>query len=305
VPATGAWFTVVGVVASVHDTSLAAPPTGILYLPDVADPDSNRSPAARIVGLTVRTNGDPRALSTVVQRAILGVDRSLPAFNVEAMGDVVGESLARLTFVMVLLAIVAGVALTLAAVGLYGVIAYVVSLRTKEIGVRIALGAQPAGVSRMVARQGVALAAAGVIAGTAVFLFVTRFLGAWIAGVGNVDATTLAIVAGLLLAVALCASWLPARRAAQVDPIRALGGTDVVDRNARVAVKNGPRLESFCRSGNRAFAVGRDTRRRLALRCVHRRREAGSVWIRCGRPDRRRRVACSHAHQLPNRQVAL
>jgi predicted permease len=224
-PLGGAWYTVVGVVGTVHDTSLASPPTGHVYLPQVVPPDTNQSMVDRRFALVVRTT-DARAGSAAVvravQHAVHGLDPSLPAFDVGALAMLVERSTARIRFVMIVLAVAATVALALAMVGIYGTLGYLVSLRTKEIGVRIALGATPASVARLVTRQGIALTALGILAGGALFAALSRFLRTMLFGVRAGDPVTIAAVAAGLLVVALLASWLPARRAAAVDPMEAL-----------------------------------------------------------------------------------
>lgn len=219
------WFTVVGVVGTVRDTSLAgAPSGGIVYMPDVIPADTNLSLVARTMALTVRTRGDPRALSGSLERALADVDKSVPAFNVGPMSDVVEQSVARLSFVMTLVAVTAVVSLLLAAVGLYGVLAYMVSLRGREISVRLAMGALPSGVARLVSGQGAALAGIGVSAGIIILFLTSRLLRSLVAGVDRPDLVTVLIVSTALLGTAVLASWIPARRAARIDPARALSG---------------------------------------------------------------------------------
>ncbi|HTD61983.1 MAG TPA: FtsX-like permease family protein, partial [Gemmatimonadaceae bacterium] len=213
----GTWFTVVGVVGSVHDTSLAAPMTGQVYFPQVHSPDPTFAQVTRTLGVTVRGGS-----TSDLREAIHGLDRTVAVFNVSVMSEVVSRSMARLSFVMLILAVAAGVALSLAAIGLYGVIAYTVTLRTSEIGLRIALGAEPRRIARLVTYQGTALAGLGVVAGLGVFAVVSHVLRSLVFGVGTVDAMTVLAMAAVLLAVALGASWFPARRAARIAPVLAL-----------------------------------------------------------------------------------
>ncbi len=217
-------YTVIGVVGAVRDTSLAAPPNAILYFPQAPFADTNQTSVTRFFAVVTRTTGDPRALIPSVQRAIADVDKSLPAFGVAAMSDTVEQSMGRLSFVMTIIGVTAGVALLLAAIGLYGVLAYIVSLRSREISVRLAMGAMPATVARLVTRQGAALAGAGVVVGVVVFLASSRLLRSALVGVERPDVLTIAVVTSVLMAIALAASWVPARRAARVDPARALSG---------------------------------------------------------------------------------
>ena len=125
---------------------------------------------------------------------------------------------------MTIIGVTATVALVLAAIGLYGVLAYIVSLRSREISVRLAMGAMPATVARLVTRQGAGLAGAGVVAGVAVFLASSRLLRAALVGVASAGCADDLVVTAVLMAIALAASWIPARRAARVDPARALSG---------------------------------------------------------------------------------
>ena len=150
------------------------------------------------------------------------LDPTLPTFDARPLAVIVRASTARLAFVMVMLGVAAGVTLLLGVVGLYGVIAFVVSLRTRELGLRIALGATPWGVAAMVARRGLELAALGAIAGTIVSALVARFLRAFLFEVTPLDPAILAAAIVVLTACALAASWIPARRAARLDPSSAL-----------------------------------------------------------------------------------
>ena len=150
------------------------------------------------------------------------LDPTLPVFDVRPMRSVLEASTAQLSFVILVLGAAAAVTLLLGAIGLYGVMAYVVTLRTKELGVRIALGAQPSAVAGMMTRQGLALTALGVAAGLGFFALVARFLRSLLYGVTPNDPVTLAGASALLVLIALLASWIPARRAARVDPAEAL-----------------------------------------------------------------------------------
>lgn len=220
-----ATYTVVGVVETVLDSSLSAPPLSHAYFPIVPAADTGKD--RDLIGMStlsfvVRTAGDPLPLAAVARRAVADLDPALPVYHLRAMDEVVARSYARLTFTLVVLAVAAGAALVLGAVGLYGVVAYIVSLRSREIGVRIALGAQPGAVGRSVARQGVSLALAGAGAGLVLFLLTARVLRVFLFGVEPTDPVTLVVVTMTLVVVAAAASWVPARRAARIDPVEAM-----------------------------------------------------------------------------------
>jgi putative ABC transport system permease protein len=174
------------------------------------------------LAVKARAGIDPLTLVDSVREAVWSIDPKLPLAQVRTMEDVVERSMARVSFTMFLLAIGAVVALTLGAVGIYGVISYIVSQRTQEIGVRMALGAQRGEVSGMVLKEGLALALVGIGLGLAGALFVTRFMRALLFEVSTTDPAMFAAVPVLLAAVALLASYLPARRAAGVEPLEAI-----------------------------------------------------------------------------------
>jgi putative ABC transport system permease protein len=155
-------------------------------------------------------------------REIVGIVADVREAHIRSMQQVVGTSTARNDFYMTLLTIFAGVALLLAAIGVYGLMAYAVEQRTQEIGVRMALGASPQQVRRMVVVQGMQLALVGVILGVAAALGLTRLMSSLLYGVKPWDPFTMALVAALLSAVTLLACYLPARRASRVDPMVAL-----------------------------------------------------------------------------------
>ena len=215
------WYTIVGVVGDVHLTALDRPANDAVYLPLVTtEADTTFVPNA--VALTIRTDGDPAALVGPVRQAVRALDATLPTYDERPMAATVYAAAARTRFTMLLLGVASAVALALGAIGIYGVMAYGVSLRQREIGVRMALGARPADVSRMISRQGVRLATAGVVIGLAGALVLTRFLRGLLYDVSPTDPLTLGATCGVLLGVALVASWLPARRAAALPPVEAL-----------------------------------------------------------------------------------
>lgn len=157
-----------------------------------------------------------------VRETIWAVNPNLPLANVRTLEEIQEGSMAQTSFTLVMLGIAAAVALLLGAIGIYGVISYVVSQRTREIGVRMAVGAASVDVTRMVLRQGFALAGAGVAVGLASAFGLTRLMSALLYGVSPLDPMTFGTVAVLLTSVALVASYLPARRAAMTDPVEAL-----------------------------------------------------------------------------------
>jgi putative ABC transport system permease protein len=169
--------------------------------------------------LAVRTSGEPTALLGSIRSAIWSVDNKLAIAEVKTMDRIVDEDIARPRFAMFLLGIFAATALLLAAIGIYGVMSYAVTQRTREIGIRVALGAVRGDVLRMVARRALALAGAGVGCGMAGSFALTRLMKSLLFGVSPTDSATFAAVAGLLVLVAMAASYLPARRAAKVDPV--------------------------------------------------------------------------------------
>jgi hypothetical protein len=233
----GEWFTIIGVTGNVRGTTLEQPPDETMYLPIVAipasvggmggaggsagGPDTARW-TPRDVAVVVRTAGPPSLIATHAEDAVRREDSSIPLYSARSMSDVVAHAEARTTFTLLLLGIASSIALVLGAVGIYGVIAYVVSLRTKEIAVRLALGARAATVRGMVVRQALGVTLIGIVAGVLGAVAMTRALGSLLFGVSPTDAVTLGGSAIVLLAVAAVASWLPARRAAAVDPAMAL-----------------------------------------------------------------------------------
>jgi len=180
---------------------------------------------AKIDDVLDRWHRDPDFLIEIlqdVQDAIWEVSPNLPLMGVRPVSELMAASVARTSFAMILLGIAGAVALILGLVGVYGVISYAVSQRRGELGMRMALGAEPGQVKAMVLRQGFVLAGAGVILGVGLALGTTRLMSALLFGVSSADPLTYALVAGVLLSAALTASYLPARRAARVDPMTAL-----------------------------------------------------------------------------------
>src|SRR5581483_6019117 len=175
-----------------------------------------------LMNVAVRTPGDPAGTASALQSAAWSLDSQLPVTQIRTMEQVIGESYAPRRFNMILVLVFAGSALLLASVGLYGVMAYSVTQRTKEIGVRMAMGAQQADILRMMMRWGMLLTVIGVAIGTVGSFFVTRLLTDFLFGVKPSDAITFAGVAAVLGLVALLACYIPAKRATKVDPMIAL-----------------------------------------------------------------------------------
>jgi predicted permease len=216
----GAWATIVGVVGDVRDLGLDAQPDVEIYGPYQQD-NLPYNPLP-FMNLLVRTAGNPTSLAAAVLHVIRGVDRSLPLPEPESMDAVYAASISARRFNMLLLGLLAGLALTLAAVGIYGVISYSVSRRTHEFGIRMALGAERSHVLKLVVGQGVELTLLGVGIGIVCALCLTRFLSSLLYGVKPTDPLTFTAVSLILLSVALLACYMPARRATRVDPIVAL-----------------------------------------------------------------------------------
>jgi putative ABC transport system permease protein len=207
--------TIVGIVGDVKYGSLEAETPPEIYLPYAQHQVDEFSVA-------VRTAGDPMTFAPTLRRDVAAIDRELPIAKIEPMTAVIGASIAERRFTMFLLAAFAAVALALATIGVYGVLAYLVTQRTQEIGVRLALGAAPDDVVRLFVREGARLTVIGLAAGVAGALAAARALSTLVFGVTTTDPTTFIAVSGALLVVALLASYVPARRAAAVDPMTAL-----------------------------------------------------------------------------------
>ncbi|MGD8868633.1 MAG: ABC transporter permease [Gemmatimonadales bacterium] len=214
----GPWLEIVGVVGDTRHSGLDRPTEPAIYIPFA----QKRWTWMNWLALAVRTDTDPEGLAATVRDAIWEVDGTLALGRIARLTDLYGELNARRRFATVLLSVFAGLALILGTVGVYGVLAYAVAQRTREIGVRIALGAQRASVAATVVRQGMVLALAGVVLGIPAALGLSRFLDSLVFGISTRDPVTFVAVPLLLLAVAGLAAYLPARRATRVDPLRAL-----------------------------------------------------------------------------------
>lgn len=211
------WLMVAGVVGNVRHEGLDEPEKMQVYVPEAQCPDPDSS-----MILAIRTAGLPKTMGAQAREAIWSVKPNVRITEVQPMDQVIGASISQRRFPMLLLGLFAAAALLLAAVGLYGVIAYAVTQRTMEIGVRMALGAQPGQVLRMVLSHGMCLAGIGVALGVAGSLALGRFIAGLLFQVEASDPLTLSLVALVLIVVALLACWIPARRAALLDPLSAL-----------------------------------------------------------------------------------
>ncbi len=219
----GPWYTIVGVVGDLRDTSLTAAPTSSVYFPEDFGSDTAVSwQAVPTMSFVVRSRKGATPSPAALDREIRGLDPNLPIYRISSMDQTVAEAGSRMTFALLLMAASAITTLALGVLGLYGIISYVVRLRTREIGVRIALGLPPAGAARMILRQGEVIVVAGAVAGLVVFVAFSRLLTRLVFGVSTVDVNSLVVATVVILGIATVATWIPARRAAQIDPMEAL-----------------------------------------------------------------------------------
>ncbi len=218
------WSTIVGVVGSTKDDGLEKPPGEVVYLPIVTATVAGAPWTPRNVAFVVRARGDVDALGAPIRRAVRSAVPGVPIYRMLSLHALLGDAVSRTTFTLLLLGVAAAVATAIGAMGIYGVIAYLVALRTREIGVRLALGAHSVDVRRMVVRRALDDAAMGIVLGLAGAVVGTRVLATLLFDVSPIDPLTLAGAAVLLFATAVAASWVPARRAARLDPAIALRG---------------------------------------------------------------------------------
>jgi putative ABC transport system permease protein len=206
---------IVGVVADTRTAALATAPVAEMFYPVLQRPEN-------FTGVLVKADGDPAALEAGVRAALHDVDPGIPLTNPRTMDQLVAQSMADRQLTMWLLAVFAGLALVLASLGVYSVMAYAVTQRSGEIGIRMALGARPGDVQKMVITQGMRLALVGIVIGLAAAFAVTRLMNALLYEVRATDPTSYLGMTLLLCAVAALACWIPSRRAARVDPLLAL-----------------------------------------------------------------------------------
>ena len=209
------WLTVVGVVGDIREWEWGEEKVGQLYLPYAQNP-------SRIMRLVIRTTGDPSALAPAVRQAVVSVDPSQPVTEIRTMDQFLSQAVAQRRLNMLLLAVFAAIATILAAIGIYGVMAFGVTQRFHEIGVRMALGAEPSDVLKMVVADGMKLALVGLLIGIVGASLLTRFIASQLYGIKTTDPFTYVGVALGLATVAAAACYFPARRATKVDPISAL-----------------------------------------------------------------------------------
>ena len=208
------WLTVVGVIGYVRHTGLNAPPNPEIYMSQLQEPASS-------MAVMARTSGDPLQLAAAAREQVKAIDKDLPV-TVATMDQIFSDSVASQRFNTSLLAVFASIALTLAMIGVFGVINYSVAQRTHEIGIRLALGAQRRDVFRLVVGQGLILALIGIAIGALGAWALTRWIGGMLYGVSPTDAPTFVIVSLIVTVVAFLACYMPARRATRVDPLVAL-----------------------------------------------------------------------------------
>ena len=209
------WLTVVGLAADSRNNGLDADPAPVMYIP-------YHTFTLPFMSVIVRSAGGTAAVASAVRAEVRKLDPEMPIDSVRPLEEIVSESVAEPRFRTMLLGVFAVTALLLAAIGVYGLISYSVAQRTREIGIRVALGARPAQVIRPIVREGMTLAVIGVVLGLAGALAATRVVAAFLFGIEATDPLTFGAVAALLLVVALVASYVPSRRALKVDPLTAL-----------------------------------------------------------------------------------
>jgi predicted permease len=208
---------IVGVVADMHLISLRLPPKPQIYLP-------HQQFAIQSMSVFVRSQIDPHSMTTALDGTIAKIDKDVPVYRTRTLADYMSQSIAQPRLNAMLVGLFAGIALLLAAAGIFGVMSYAVTQRTQEIGIRLALGAQRSDVLRLIFSEGMRLVVIGVVVGVALIFALRSLMGSLLYGIGATDPLTIASVIILLGAVALLACWWPARRASVVDPVIALRG---------------------------------------------------------------------------------
>ncbi|MFY9574377.1 MAG: ABC transporter permease, partial [Blastocatellia bacterium] len=209
------WLTIVGVVGDMRRTGFDRPVRPETFLPEAQNPDN-------ALTIIARTAGDPASFAGALRSEVWAIDKDQSVYDIKTMDRILTDMMSQRRFNMLLLGVFAGVALTLAAVGIYGVISYSITQRSHEIGIRIALGAQSSDVLRLVVGQGMRLTGIGVSIGLIAAFALTRLMASLMFGVSVTDPITFGIISLLLIAVALFACYVPARRATRLDPMIAL-----------------------------------------------------------------------------------
>ncbi|MBK8283876.1 MAG: ABC transporter permease [Ahniella sp.] len=219
----GPTYTIVGVVGDVRDESLAKPQAPTVYRRQYAPTDPDSEPGARrMMALLIRSDAPMDLVIPATRKIVYDLDPSVPIFNVDSLDRIKRSSTARLTLVLALMTIAASITLALSAIGLYGVMAYMVALRSREFGMRLALGANPTRIVRLVASRGLLVTATGIGCGLALYALAVPALHSFLFDVTPTDPQTLATAIGVLLLTATAAIWLPARNAARIDPADAI-----------------------------------------------------------------------------------
>ena len=213
------WITVTGVVGDTKQSGLTQTVRSEIYFSDAQAPDTDLTQA---MSLVVRGSSDPASLTSSIRHEVQAVDPTQPIYSIESMESVIAASVSDRRLNMMLLGIFAAVALVLAAVGIYGVLSYSVSQRTHEIGIRMAVGAQPKDILKLVVGQAMMMALIGVAIGLVAAFALTRLMASLLYGVSATDPLIFALISVALTSVALAASLVPARRAIKVDPMIAL-----------------------------------------------------------------------------------
>ncbi len=219
-PETNQSIQIVGIVGDVRSTGASEPAPPAVYVP--LDQAPRPGYEGRMMTFIVRVPGDPAAVAATARRAVASIDRGLPLADVRTMSEVVSDAADQPRFTTLVMSFFAGVAFFLAALGLYGILAYAVEQRIREIGVRVALGAGNREVFRLILGNGMRLALVGIGVGVPAALALTRLMGDMLSGITSTDPVTYIAVVAMLLISALLASYLPAWRATRVDPIVAL-----------------------------------------------------------------------------------
>jgi len=214
------WCTIVGIVGNVRNRALAIPPDEVVYYPLLLE--SSSAQPVRQAYVVLRTKVPPESLANEVRSTVRSIDANVPVSGVRTMEQVLQRAKARMLYSLLMLGLATVVAMVLAAIGIYGLVSYVVTQRTAEVGVRMALGARARDIRWLVLRESLAIALAGVLAGLVGAATLTRWLGSLLFEVSPLDPLTFIIMPFLLLALALLASALPAERAARVNPVKAL-----------------------------------------------------------------------------------